>query len=96
VNGNVKLLPTLGGTSATAVAINNFGQVHGTSQIKGDAVYHAFLYTNGKMADLGSFTPTSFNLFNQVVGFYTPDSVGDPSLDTPCFGRKEIWLNLTA
>jgi probable HAF family extracellular repeat protein len=77
-NGKEKFLPTLGGTSNTAVAINNFGQVLGISQIKGDATYHAFLYTNGRMADLGDFTPSSFNLFDQVVGRYVPNPVSDP------------------
>ena len=30
------------------------------------------------MADLGDFTPSSFNLFDQVVGRYVPNPVSDP------------------
>ncbi len=95
-NGKEKFLPTLGGTSATAIAINDFGQVLGTSQIKGDAANHAFLYTNGKMTDLGSFTPSSFNLSDQVVGEYTPNPVGDPFTSHAVLWKRGKMIDLNS
>ena len=52
-------LGTLGGWSSAAVAINDRGQIVGTSVTKtkngdGDPVSHAFLWQNGKMRDLGT------------------------------------------
>lgn len=47
-------LGTLGGSSSSAFGINDTGQVVGSSAIAGDAVQHAFLYSNGSMADLGT------------------------------------------
>jgi probable HAF family extracellular repeat protein len=48
-------LGTLGGTSSQALALNNTGQVTGTSKLAGDQVAHAFLYNpSGSMLDLGT------------------------------------------
>jgi probable HAF family extracellular repeat protein len=47
-------LPTLGGSSSIPYAINNAGVVAGSSNIPGDAVQHAFSYSNGVMTDLGT------------------------------------------
>ena len=45
-------LGTLGGTYSDGKGINALGQVVGTSNISGDADYHAFLYSDGLMYDL--------------------------------------------
>ena len=64
------------GINADAVAVNDLGQVTGFSwQASPPPVpYHAFLYTGGKMRDLGTLGgPNSFgfglNNFGQVVGY---------------------------
>ena len=47
-------LGSLGGTQGTfPYSINNEGQVVGQSNLTGDAVFHAFLWRKGVMADLG-------------------------------------------
>jgi probable HAF family extracellular repeat protein len=46
-------LGTLGGSRSDAHAINNRGQVVGHSSIANGTV-HAFLYSGGKMQDLGT------------------------------------------
>jgi len=45
-------LGTLGGPSSTAFAINNRGQIVGSSDLSGGSVSHAFLYSHGRMIDL--------------------------------------------
>jgi len=61
---------TLGGTWSTALAINELGQVVGTSQISGDASYHGFIYSTGTITDIGSISPYDINNLGQVVGYY--------------------------
>jgi len=67
---------SLGGEDSWAQAINNRGQVTGSSQIApGEGTYHAFLYGDGTMLDLGtlggSFGSHGYGLNEkgQVVGF---------------------------
>lgn len=79
--GKMVDLGTLGGLSSSASAINDadevvgysFTPVAGYSLISGIAAVHAFLYSNGKMSDLGTLGgPTSagagINAIGQVVG----------------------------
>src|SRR5665647_312584 len=47
-------LGTLGGNSSVATAINGSGVVVGTSRLPGSEVTHAFLYSGGRMRDLGT------------------------------------------
>jgi probable HAF family extracellular repeat protein len=89
-NGTARLLPTLGGThSFGGGVINDLGVVAGTSYLPGDTVYHAFIYKNGKITDLGP-GPTEFsqgrgiNRSNQVVGFYSTGAVAT--------GRAALWV----
>lgn len=52
-------LGTLGGQNSKAYSINDQGQIVGTSKVKpryGD-YYHAFLYENGTMVDIGTSIP---------------------------------------
>jgi probable HAF family extracellular repeat protein len=48
-------LGTLGGSGAEAFKINNNGVIVGYSYLPGDLTAHAFVYSGGAMADLGSF-----------------------------------------
>lgn len=47
-------LGTLGGTMGFATGINNKGWVEGVSSVAGDSSFHAFLWRNGVMNDLGT------------------------------------------
>src|SRR2546430_43611 len=48
-------LGTLGGTTINAAAINASGQVVGAASLSGDCcLFHAFLYSNGRMNDMGT------------------------------------------
>jgi probable HAF family extracellular repeat protein len=61
----VKNLGTLGGTSSIGYGINTKGQVTGVSATTGDAVQHAFLYSDGRMQDLG--TPSGTNSYGYGI-----------------------------
>jgi probable HAF family extracellular repeat protein len=66
-------LGTLGGSSSSALAINNEGQVVGRSTLPGDMVTGAFLWQDGMMTDLGSLggtfsTANGINRAGDVVG----------------------------
>jgi probable HAF family extracellular repeat protein len=53
-NGAVTDLGTLGGTQSAAYAINNLGEVVGWAHTASEAT-HVFLWSAGKMSDLGAF-----------------------------------------
>jgi probable HAF family extracellular repeat protein len=71
-------LGSLGGiTNNVAFAINNKGQVVGTSDLAGDQFFHAFLWERGAIKDLGTL-PAPYDAFalagsindrGEVVGF---------------------------
>ena len=67
-NGTITDLGTFGGPQSFAAAINNAGQVVGFAQTSTDA-NHGFLYTGGKLTDLGpNFTPAAINDNGVIVG----------------------------
>jgi probable HAF family extracellular repeat protein len=74
-------LGTLGGTTSTADAINERGQVAGWSDTAGGN-HHAFLYGDGIMQDLGTLTggsdsyATALNDLGQVVGYSGINGLG--------------------
>jgi probable HAF family extracellular repeat protein len=51
--GSNLLLPTLGGRTTMALALNDLGQVVGHGQTK-NGERHAFLYSNGSLTNLGT------------------------------------------
>jgi probable HAF family extracellular repeat protein len=79
-------LGTLGGTQSFAYAINDLGQVVGSSLTTGDTSEHSFLYSNGRMTDLYPINsqnittvgPTGINNSGQIAsgtivgGVYSP------------------------
>ena len=67
-HGVARILPTIGGGSATATALNNNGQVVGTSATSTGAE-EGFLLSNGTMTDLGgNFSPAAVNDGGVIVG----------------------------
>jgi probable HAF family extracellular repeat protein len=78
---------TLGGTWSTAQAINDLGQVVGTSQISGDMSYHGFIYYKGTITDIGLINPYDINNPGQVVGLYNTEINGDSTV------RSFIYTN---
>jgi probable HAF family extracellular repeat protein len=53
-NGKMLDLGSLGGTWGTPNALNNVGQVVGTSDLEGDEIFHPFLWERGSITDLGT------------------------------------------
>jgi probable HAF family extracellular repeat protein len=102
-NHEIHDLGTLGGTASLAVDVNNQGQVTGFAlnaipdPFSFNCVYggicpstqvHAFLWTNGKMHDLGTLGgPDSFaqyvNDHGQVAGVSYTSDVADPNTGLP-------------
>jgi len=66
-----------------ATAINNLGQIVGTSLNSGYTAQDAFLYSGGSMQDIGPGTATAINNLGQIVG---SSPSGNPSpLNTYAF-----------
>ena len=56
-------------SASAANAINDAGQIVGRSQFAPGSSFHAFLYANGTMTDLGGYEATAINNLGQVVGY---------------------------
>jgi probable HAF family extracellular repeat protein len=74
-NGTVTDLGTLGGVRSGATAINDNGQIAGYGTTSTGAT-QGVLYSNGKITDLGSFTPAAINDNGVMVGGPYIDSGG--------------------
>ena len=74
-NGTVTDLGTISGVRGSAAAINGNGQIvgYGTATT---GVTQGFLYSNGKMTNLGSFVPAAINDNGVMVGGQYIDSGG--------------------
>jgi len=75
-NGRMQDLGTLGGRSGSPNALNNRGQVAGTSKLAGDQSFHPFLWDRGTLRDLGTFGGSNgeaswLNDEGAVVGYAT-------------------------
>ncbi len=89
-NGTMQDLGSLGGTLSIPGSLDHFvgirvinesGEVAGTSTLAGDEVWHAFVWSNGRMIDLGTLGGSSsdtlaINEAGVVVGRadFSPDS----------------------
>jgi len=74
VAGSIQILGTLGGSTGSAEAINDKGQIVGGSAVKGDTATHAFLFDGGSMRDLGTLGgnhsyATAVNGQGEAVGY---------------------------
>ena len=91
-------LGTLGGTQSFAYAVNDLGQVVGSSWIAGDTASHSFLYSNGKMKDLYPLNsgtvqtvgPTGINLFGQIASGLTENGVYVPAILNSATGNLTL------
>jgi probable HAF family extracellular repeat protein len=79
-NGSMQNInsPSLFPSGTEAYGINNAGEVVGTGYLS-PSNFHAFLYSGGKMKDLGpsgAFQATAYaiNTSGQIVGTYSPNS----------------------
>jgi probable HAF family extracellular repeat protein len=91
--GTMVDLGTLGGTYGFPLALNNGGQVVGTSNLAGDLTAHAFLWDRGVLTDLGTFggnfgNANAINESGDVVGY-----ASDPVVPALAFLWKNGVLN---
>ena len=113
-DGTMHDLGTFGGLMSVAYGINASGQVVGgadtaTNDFSGQVVSHAFVYSMGKMHDLGTTDPmfapssygTSINAVGQVVGVaYSPSGFGGnaflwtPEVSNSTQGKMELLQDL--
>lgn len=92
-NGQMTDIGTLGGIQATALAINDAGQIVGRS-LNSQEVQHAFLFQNGKMTDLGvpagatASSASAINSTGQIAGALNTSSAEDAAF------FNGTWKNL--
>jgi probable HAF family extracellular repeat protein len=84
-------LPTLGGSMNNfATAINNRGDIAGTSDVSGDTAMHAAFWKRGKITDLGTLPG---DLSSQAFGINQKDQIVGVSCDASGNCRAVLWEN---
>lgn len=82
-NGKMKTFNALGGDASIAYAINEKGQIAGTSQVADKSTSHGFLYSNGNVTDVGTLpggngsSAYDINNAGQVIGPSYVNSLND-------------------
>jgi len=89
-DGHMANLGDLGGTCTNALALNNRGQVTGTSNLVGDQASHPYLWEHGSMRDLGTFGGD----FGQGMALNEAgDVVGSATYPGDQVFRAALWKN---
>ena len=66
-NGAIRLLGTRGNSFGEALGINNRGEVVGATDIDdAEDLFHAFLWRDGSLRDLGAFGPEEWSIANAI------------------------------
>ena len=81
-----------GGWWTAAAAIDNYGQVVGSSWINSDDTYHAFVYSNGMMQDLNNLASAgSCDLISTASGI---NDRGQIAANANCMGQGRCCFSL--
>jgi len=78
-HGLMQDLGTLGGTMGEANAINDLGEIVGSSTTTSNAEMHAFLYRQGRMIDLGGLPDAQYSTSTNPNAFYPPKLISSAS-----------------
>jgi len=88
-------LQTLGGTYARANAINDSGQIVGTSK-RSNGAFSAFLYSNGGIQDLGGLGDYSgYNHYSEANAIHNLGQVVGSSYQASAGTHAFLWSNGT-
>jgi probable HAF family extracellular repeat protein len=89
-NGTLQYLPSLGG-AASAIAINNLGQVVGTSLTTSSTIAHAVLWEDGQVTDLGVLPGDSLSGASAITA--SGQVAGMSYNDRFAGGHPFLWRN---
>jgi probable HAF family extracellular repeat protein len=84
-DGHMINLGTLGGTSGQANWLNNYGEVVGQSNLRGDGTYNAFLWNGRRMIDLTPHVSRASATWINDQGDVTGYTCG-ATFNSPCTG----------
>ena len=76
-HGLIQDLGTLGGSNSEANAINDLGEIVGSSDITSNVEIHGFLYRQGQMTDLGTLSGVYSYPSNNVNATFLPRTVSE-------------------
>jgi len=95
-NGVITNLGTLGGPNSLALGLNNKGQIVGYFTLPSDYNnFHAFLWQNGRMFDIGTLGPASdaLNYYSQATAINDHGQIVGYSLTTSGLIDAFLWQN---